>query len=914
MKIRASLPLILLPLALHAAPPLARMERDLDRDGKPERIVNKPGATEIQRSGNGDKTTWQLPEGLSFFDAAGNDTGLRLVDLNGDGFDDVLFSDANRYGIWLWNKSVMPHLGWKAGWSRTVRSGRRSGGANEPPLVAGAEVKVEGGELIVTRDGKTTRTPAKVLIAWDMPPARSPQESLGCFHVRPGFRIELAAAEPEVIDPVAFDWDAHGRLWVVEMRDYPLGIDGKGKPGGVVKWLIDANGDGLWEKVTVFADGLRFPTGVFPWRDGVLVAAAPEILFLQDTNGDGRSDKTTVLFTGFTEGNQQHRVNGFEWGLNGWLYGANGDSGGTVRCLATVTGQKPVEQPPVAIRGRDFRFRPDTGEFETVSGMTQYGLRRDDWGRWFGNNNPNWLWTVTMPEHYLRRNPKLAVASVIQMLAPDNRVFAVSAPMQRVNQPESYGHVTSACSPAPYRDVRLGEGFFADSVFICEPVHNAVHREVLREEHFGLASSGGTDEQNREFLASSDHWFRPVMVKTGPDGALWIADMMRFVLEHPEWIAPEDQERLDLRAGSDKGRIWRVVPDKGFRWIIPSLANLSDGDLAGALDSPNGWQRDTVHRLLVERRAKSTAPLLRKLATDPPHPGKRVQPPARVQALAALDSLEADNPDTIRAALRDEHPQVRCQALRSSELMAKTEPSLLTDICALESDESPAVRRQLAFTLGAWPGLTATATLTQMAARDGADPLMRAAILSSVAPDSPLMQQLRGTDAKAQKFSLPKLDAAPNPERSMIAARYLEAIPALKGNAENGREKFMANCAVCHRLKDVGNAIGPDLAMTAMKPNDWLLTAILDPNAAVEARFMVWITTLKRGDPVAGIIAAETANNLAIRSADGQEHTILRSDIKEVTPHRRSLMPEGLEAVLQPQELADLLAWMREKP
>jgi putative heme-binding domain-containing protein len=200
-----------------------------------------------------------------------------------------------------------------------------------------------------------------------------------------------------------------------------------------------------------------------------------------------------------------------------------------------------------------------------------------------------------------------------------------------------------------------------------------------------------------------------------------------------------------------------------------------------------------------------------------------------------------------------------------------------------------------------------------MAARDGADLLMRAAILSSVSPDNPLMQQLRGTDPKASEFSLPKLDAAPNPDRTKVIARYVKELPELKGDAARGKDKFTGNCAVCHRMKEIGTAIGPDLAMTLTKPDDWLLTALLDPNAAVEARYSVWVATLKDGTVTAGILTSETANNLTLRSADGREHSILRSDLKEVTPLHRSLMPEGLEGALQPQDVADLLAWLREK-
>src|SRR6185295_3774594 len=142
---------------------------------------------------------------------------------------------------------------------------------------------------------------------------------------------------------------------------------------------------------------------------------------------------------------------------------------------------------------------------------------------------------------------------------------------------------------------------FATSVFISEPVHNVVHREVLEPDGATFTSKRAAGEQDREFLASTDAWFRPTMLKTGPDGALYIADMYRFVLEHPEWIAPETQSRLDLRAGADKGRIWRVFPKDAKLRAIPDLAKLDHDALALAIDSPNGWQRDTAQRLLLER-------------------------------------------------------------------------------------------------------------------------------------------------------------------------------------------------------------------------------------------------------------------------------------------------------------------------
>src|SRR5262249_21508740 len=204
------------------------------------------------------------------------------------------------------------------------------------------------------------------------PQALSPEASLRSIRTRPGFTVELVAAEPLVQSPIAFAWGPDGKLWVVEMGDYPLGADGKGKPGGRVKYLEDTKGTGKYDKATVFIDNLSFPTSVMPWRKGVIVTCAPEIFYAEDTKGTGKADVRIPLDTGFREGNPQHRANSLVWGLDNWVYGANGDSGGVVASAKRKT--------TVDIRGHDFRIRPDSGDIELQSGQTQYGRSRDDWG------------------------------------------------------------------------------------------------------------------------------------------------------------------------------------------------------------------------------------------------------------------------------------------------------------------------------------------------------------------------------------------------------------------------------------------------------------------------------------------------------------------------------------------------------
>jgi len=188
-------------------------------------------------------------------------------------------------------------------------------------------------------------------------------------------------------------------------RDYK---DGKkpwdGDPGGCIKILTDTDRDGIYDKATVFQDGLTFPTGVCPWRDGVIVSGAPDIYFARDTDGDDKCDETTVLYAGFTESNPQHRINGFEYGLDGWLYLAAGTyDNGTV--TSVKTGMK------VETSGRDVRIQPDTGDIEALSGESQYGRCRDERGNWFGNMNYQPLWQFAIEERHLKRNPFVASPS-----------------------------------------------------------------------------------------------------------------------------------------------------------------------------------------------------------------------------------------------------------------------------------------------------------------------------------------------------------------------------------------------------------------------------------------------------------------------------------------------------------------------
>jgi putative membrane-bound dehydrogenase-like protein len=1097
--------------------------RDVDNAGHCELLVGNETQNAVFMWSESEMT-WKklpfgLPEGTSIVNASGEDNGLRFVDLNGDGYADVVFSNEAGYSAHLFIAHAKQWLGWDVGWSYKMREGKRGQAAEIPMIARGGPHPNNGawfhsGELWVQNEetsdlpGKVARCTFKELQVGDEPSPQSPADALSSFRLAPGFKIELVASEPLVIDPVAFDWGPDGKLWVVEMRDYPLGMDGKGKAGGVVRILEDSQGTGRYDKSSVFLEGIGFPNGILPWGKGVLISAAPDIFYAEDTDGGGRADVRRLLYTGFREGNQQHRVNGFEYGLDNWAYSANGGSGGTVRSIRT--------QEELNLRRHDLRFRPDDGLMELQPGPTQFGRHRNDWGDWFGNDNSRWLWHYFLPEHYLARNPYLVAGSLMRMQAnyPNaGRIFAVSQPQQRFNWPSQIFQVTSACSATPYRDELFGPDFDG-SVFICEPANNVIHREVLEPAGVSFVSHRAAGETNSEFLASTDNWCRPVMVKTGPDGALYFADMYRLVIEHPEYFPEELKQRPDLRAGDDKGRIYRIYPANAEPRKIRRLDRLGSGDLVAALESPNGWQRDTVQRLLVQTHNTEAAPELERLVEHSQNAK------ARLQALCTLAGLQSLTSLMLERALTDSHWAVRRWAIALAEPRFGQSSEFDLHLLALEKDQDLRVRYQLAFSLGEWKSSKAGQVLARLMLTDWEDEAMQIALLSSAPAHldeifravfhgtrtqplppslverlvglavetanetaladalakiatpagvtyatwqiagvaglldaldrrsltfagfqrqagvplqktlsslSPVFDQARLLAADSstgeadrlaavrllgrglteqerdvtclgellgaqnsialQKTALAGLRHSNGPQAAHVllkswracglnqrqevlnalfsrpewteavlvaleqgrllpaelgtlqqqkllshsspairerAARLLSAINAdrkkivdsykevaqLQGNRANGHELFTKNCSICHRLRGEGQSIGPDLGTVADKPVQELIVAVLDPNQAVDPAYTAYTAVTRDDRELSGILVAETPNSISLRMAGGAEEQILRGELKQLTSAGRSLMPEGFEAGIKQQDLADLFAYI----
>ena len=573
------------------------------------------------------------------------------------------------------------------------------------------------------------------------------------FELHPAFALELAAAEPVTVDPIDLAFDERGRAFVLELPGYP----DMERPARIVE-LLDPDGDGRWDGRRLFADDLGMADSILPWRRGLLVAAPPHLVYLEDTDGDGRADRRDVLLSGFAEGNPQHNVNALRYGLDNWIHGVNGGNGARVFWPGAPDEVEDIGQD-------DFRVDFASGRFErTGRGAGGFGMTFGPWGRAFGTHNLDHLSQVVVPRRYLARLPAAWQGGRLRLAAPADggpaELFPIGVRQTRPNHPEQSSRFSAACAVTAYAGGafddafdRAWDGTFGGAsdgasdgvsddasgaaapargglhVFVADPSANVVHRAVV--DASGAAAEAGRGRPGVELLASTDPLFRPVNLTVGPDGALYVLDMHRAVVEHPEWIPDPMEAELDLYEGDDRGRIYRVVPAGG---LPAGLADFRDfdrsrpGELLDALSSPNRWRRLTAQRLLVE-----------EFAEDPPETVVRglrerlgnAAPLGRLHALWTLNGIGALDRESVGAAFGDPEPELRRNAILAfeealasaaaagpleagrraapdaSRSASRPEPvsetgwtTLAPDVLALIDDPDPGVRLQAMLTAG----------------------------------------------------------------------------------------------------------------------------------------------------------------------------------------------------------------------
>ena len=922
----------------------------------------------------------------------------------------------------------------------------------------------------------------------------TPAQALAAFKVQDSLKVELVASEPLTSSPCAMAFDERGRLFVAENRGYPQGPAEGDAPMGVVAMLEDLDHDGRMDKRTVFADGLSFPNGVLPWKDGLIVTCSPDLLFLRDTDGDGRADEKVVLLTGFdTQKSTQLRVNGPTVGPDGQIWLASGLSGGT------VSNPAHPEFGSLELKG-DLRYDPLTGRFQAVSGRSQYGHSIDWFGRRFICMNRVQVQHVVMPFNALRHNPNFAFSDAVQncpepahnhLLRGGSgaaRIFPIST---NITTADSHaGTFSAACAVTVWQGGNLMPEFFG-TVFSCDPTGNLVH--VDRLEPRGASFAAVPLLNGREFLASSDDWFRPVFLASGPDGALYVCDMTRKVIEHPDYLPEEVRKHTDFESGRNLGRIWRVIRKKGASApaVIPETQ--TTGQWIARLGSMNAWERQTAFRKLLEQKSESFAEPLQSAF-------ERGLRPDTVVSLMRLAKYTGTLSDALLLrALRHRDPEVREVAL--TILPEKLDAELMTAVQSLATDNDPKVRFHCALAFGGMAGLGAgiESRLAEIARRDGSDKWTRAAVLGSAggieaslleilldstaavphefvahlskliakatesakrpalinrlleraagseahrlaiaagfsdalpayqpgslladtveaakraarAPGAGrllaidllggtnfqtagelLLGLLSGTEAETQSASVAALarfgdsetaNALLQPKRWMalapalrdsvlnalvsrpaLAAVLLDHIEAQKMSASSidsrrrqlllasrdvhlkdraaklfsqvasgdrmkafesakdvlalaahpgdGREVFRRACANCHRMDREGHPVGPDLFDIRRQTKENILLHIVVPEFEIAPGFTSYLVEAQDGRTLLGVMSSETPESITLRQPGGQEDTILRAQIKSLQASPLSLMPQGFEAALKKQELADLLSYLR---
>ncbi len=570
-------------------------------------------------------------------------------------------------------------------------------------------------------------------------PAQSPQESLKKIQLSDDFHVELFVAEPLVMSPVEMVFDESGKIYVCEMLDYPEDPP-EGKPAlSRIVLLEDTDGDGKPDKRTVFADHLLEVSGILPWKGGLIVTSAPDILYLKDTDGDGKADLRKVLYTGFPKVNPEARVTNPRLGVDNWIYVANNGSDGK------ITSPTHPERPPILVRGTDFRFQMEKDLAETASGPAQFGLTMDDWGNRFLTQNTTHIRHAVVPMQYMTRAPFLEIPDLAQDISdhgrPSARMYPITKPQawrearthirqHRYNEnhlhktEEVGGWFTAASGGTVYNGDVFPKEYWG-SLFTGDVSGNLVHRDILLPD--GVTFIAHRAKENVEFLASSDVWTRPCNFANAPDGLLYMMDIYRQLIETPESIPEEIKKGLDFRNGDTLGRIYRIVPNHPLktRTFKSNLGAASVAELVTELASTNGWNRQTAQRLLVERHELKAVPVLRELYRTSDIPL------ARLHALWTLEGLRSLEPDLVIQALHDAHPGVREHALRLAEGFLPS-PPVVNAILARRSDQDTRVAFQLALTLGNIKDPRALDLLTDLARDRAGDAWFRLAILSSV--------------------------------------------------------------------------------------------------------------------------------------------------------------------------------------
>lgn len=674
-----------------------------------------------------------------------------------------------------------------------------------------------------TRNFETTPTPAVTKTVETESPVLTPAEALAAFDIEPGFAIDLYAAEPMIEDPVAIAFDEDGRLWAVEMQSYMPNIEGEGElaPTSRVMVLEDTDADGKADTATPFLEGLVLPRAILPCYGGLLFIEPPNLIFARDTDGDGRADEKTIILTGFDGiDSPEHAGNALRYGLDNWIH---------------------LSQFDIA-----FRFDGEKAMTRPVPRYGQWGMTLDDAGNLYYTPNSDTLRGDYIPSHYAGRNPNQGGIRGLNAGVGRDRATFPARPNTGINRgyqdpmlrdDGTLTNVTAACGPALYTAGAWPDAFYHNG-FICEAAGNLVKR-IVPHEADGLPYWVNAYEGD-EFLTSTDERFRPTDAAVGPDGALYICDMYRGIIQHrlflTEYLAGEIRKR-GLEKPIGLGRVYRITrPDATHDTTRPNLSSATNGELVVLLAHADQWWRLAGQRLLVERRATDAADAVRALLRDSD------APLARLHAIWTLEGLGEVTTDDVLVALADEDPRIRAAGCRVAE--THDPRAVFEAIQRVAADPDRRARLQAALSLGELRTAAARDALVDIAHTHADDAIMRSAVISGL-PDAEvdairalLADPAWPGDGSGRALFAELIDAGLRSKQSggllAIAVAQAEPFPARS-------EIIFARVAAAQRL-DSGN---PRHVTLSGEPRGWAEfvasgNGALAERARASDRFLAW--------------------------------------------------------------------------
>lgn len=615
----------------------------------------------------------------------------------------------------------------------------------------------------------------------------SPEESMKTFYLPEGYKVELVASEPMIDEPVTIAWDGDGRMYVAEMNTYMQDVDGTGTnvPVSKIKLLEDLDGDGKMDKSTVFVDSLMLPRMILPLENELIVneTYSYDLWSYKDTDNDGVADKKERVYYNPNRrgGNLEHQQSGLIWNLDNWVY----TTYNPIRFKFKKGGKVIVDSLDMMPRG-------------------QWGLTQDDLGVMYyssaGSENP--AYGFQQPAVYGEYNPPGRLAKGFMEPWPIVGTPDVQGGPKRLREDNTLNHFTGVAGQEIYRGHKLPPALYGD-LFIPEPVGRLIRRaKVVVDENGKKILHNAYDKA--EFMASTDLNFRPVQAKTGPDGALYIVDMYRGIIQESNWTRKGSairpvivRKELDKNIG--KGRIYRIVHEDIKPDGKPNLLGKTASELVEYLAHPNGWYRNTAQKLIVLKEDMSVVPELKEVAQDNTSfldglfNSDKDLGIQRVHALWTLEGLGVVDKDLIKEKLKDEDARVRITAIRLSENFLKEgDADILVDLENLINDSSVEVVNQLALSLRFSKEQKATDMLKAIGGKYEGNEIIAHSVTESLKKDDSMLAQLKK-----------RIAGRPDGEKRNIIAGY---------------DAYNQLCITCH---------GPDLKGMAMEDGSLIAPSLI---------------------------------------------------------------------------------------